>query len=173
MESRFEQFVLVNYPTSENFQRPNDGLLKTEFLNANGWTTWYNKDYWIHPKCVFDTKIQDYVLYGMPLEKAFEFEINGTPPIEPMVSVIDVIKLIKKSEEKEMRKHVHTGKSYELESIRHLKSVARNIVNQILDEASTEVEVRQKINDKCDAFTSEAILGLISNHFQNQQHGKQ
>lgn len=31
---------------------------------------------------------------------------------------------------------------------------ARNIVNQILDEAGTDVETRQRINDDCDQFVA-------------------
>lgn len=36
-------------------------------------------------------------------------------------------------------------------------AVARNIVNQILDEAGTDVKTRQSINDKCDQFAARLI----------------
>lgn len=35
---------------------------------------------------------------------------------------------------------------------RQLLAMARNIVNQVLDEAETSVEKRQAINDHCDVF---------------------
>jgi hypothetical protein len=36
-------------------------------------------------------------------------------------------------------------------------AVARNIVNQILDEAGTDVETRQRINDDCDQFVAHLL----------------
>ena len=38
-----------------------------------------------------------------------------------------------------------------------IKSVAMNIVNQILDLAETPVDKRQAINDQCDEFVSEVL----------------
>ena len=38
--------------------------------------------------------------------------------------------------------------------------VARNIVNQILDEAGTDVTTRQRINDDCDQF----VAWMIERH---------
>lgn len=42
-----------------------------------------------------------------------------------------------------------------------LKFVAMNIVNQILDEAGTDVDIRQAINDDCTQFVKE-YLELLS-----------
>lgn len=39
----------------------------------------------------------------------------------------------------------------------NLTAIARNIVNQILDEAETSVEKRQAINDSCDVFVTRML----------------
>ena len=39
-------------------------------------------------------------------------------------------------------------------------TVARNIVNQILDEAGTDVDTRQRVNDDCDQF----VAWMIERH---------
>lgn len=36
-------------------------------------------------------------------------------------------------------------------------AVARNIVNQVLDEAGTDVDTRQRINDDCDVFVARLL----------------
>lgn len=49
-------------------------LDKIEFLKSKGWHTYYNENYWVHPKTVQDKRIQDYTNYGMSLEQAYDFE---------------------------------------------------------------------------------------------------
>lgn len=55
---------------------------KTAFLIDKGWSTWYNPDYWVHPKIVQDETKQDYTNYGMSLEQAYEFETNNQEPFK-------------------------------------------------------------------------------------------
>lgn len=51
------------------------------------------------------------------------------------------------------------GLLVELEAVavQDLRFVARNIVNQILDEAGTDMVTRQRINDGCDRF----VIGIL------------
>ena len=44
-------------------------------------------------------------------------------------------------------------------------NIARNIVNQLFDEAEVDVATRQRINDKCDAF----VVNLLEHWLQEQQ----
>jgi hypothetical protein len=50
---------------------------KEIFLKGKGWFQWYHNDYWCNKKCTQDSSKQDYTNYGMSLEKAYEFELNG------------------------------------------------------------------------------------------------
>jgi len=45
------------------------------FLESRGWHTYYNENYWCHPKTIKDPKSHDYTNYGMSLGKAYMFEI--------------------------------------------------------------------------------------------------
>lgn len=49
-------------------------------LRKAGWATWYNENYWVHEKTIAEPKAQDYTNYGMPLERAYEFETTGERP---------------------------------------------------------------------------------------------
>lgn len=42
-----------------------------------------------------------------------------------------------------------------------IQSVARNIVNQLFDEAGVPVETRQAINDRCDSFVAALLVRLV------------
>lgn len=53
---------------------------KEEFLKEKGWHTWYNPDYWVHPKTIKDKTRQDYTEYGLNLEDAYNFEVNNGKP---------------------------------------------------------------------------------------------
>ena len=55
-----------------------------KFLYDRGWTTYYHKNYWVHPDAVEDPKIQDYTDYGMTLEFAYKYELMGKPKHKPM-----------------------------------------------------------------------------------------
>ncbi len=55
------------------------------YLEARGWHTWYNPNYWVNPKCVHDRTRQDYTNYGFPLEEAFAYEVEGRTPMMPSV----------------------------------------------------------------------------------------
>lgn len=57
------------------------------FLKRTGWGTWYNENYWVHPKTVADRKTQDHTNYGMPLELAYQFETNAWPPFRPLIGL--------------------------------------------------------------------------------------
>lgn len=52
----------------------------TKFLIKRGWSTWYNPNYWVHPKTVNDTLKQDYTNYGMDLLSAFVHEVENISP---------------------------------------------------------------------------------------------
>ncbi len=62
-----------------------------KFLLENGWSTWYNKNYWVHPKTVKDPAEQDYTDYGLTAYEAYEFETKDCPPFEPVGPVIKAI----------------------------------------------------------------------------------
>jgi len=53
-----------------------------EFIKAHGWSTWYNVNYWVHPKTVSDPSSQDYTNYGMDLNSAYCFEKLDLPKFE-------------------------------------------------------------------------------------------
>lgn len=55
-------------------------MTKDELI-SKGWDTWYNDDYWVHPKTVADPTRQDYTYYGMSFEKAVEWERENRQPI--------------------------------------------------------------------------------------------
>jgi hypothetical protein len=52
-----------------------------EELIARGWDTWYNPNYWVHPKTVADPTRQDFTYYGMSFEDAVKFELEDRKPI--------------------------------------------------------------------------------------------
>lgn len=54
------------------------------WLKARGWSTYYNPNYWVHPKTVADPSQQDYTNYGMTAEDALAYERIGCPPHQPM-----------------------------------------------------------------------------------------
>ena len=54
------------------------------FLKSRGWSTWYNDNYWIHPKTVSDPEKQDYTNYGMDLQSAFITEVEKVRPLNMM-----------------------------------------------------------------------------------------
>jgi hypothetical protein len=54
---------------------------KSIMLAKAGWHTWYNPEYWVHPKVVADPNSQDYTSYGMGLEEAYEFETQNIAPV--------------------------------------------------------------------------------------------
>jgi hypothetical protein len=56
----------------------------SKWLKKRGWNTWYNKDYWVNPKCVADSTQQDYTNYGMDVASAFIHEVENLPPFQPM-----------------------------------------------------------------------------------------
>lgn len=56
-----------------------------ERLEKEGWHTWYNDNYWVHPKVVQNPEIQDYTNYGMSLEDAFMW--NDTKIINPRLTI--------------------------------------------------------------------------------------
>jgi hypothetical protein len=47
---------------------------KEKYLVDNGWSTWYNDDYWVHPEIVDDSSFQDYTNYGMDLDAAVKYQ---------------------------------------------------------------------------------------------------
>lgn len=53
-----------------------DIFFKETYLRNRGWNTWYNEDYWVHPKLIHSPLSQDYTNYGMSLDKAYEWEIK-------------------------------------------------------------------------------------------------
>lgn len=57
-----------------------EGVKKEKFLRDRGWGTWYNPDYWVHPKTIKDPKSQDYTNYGLNLDRAVEFETSEEEP---------------------------------------------------------------------------------------------
>lgn len=50
------------------------------WLRRRGWENYYRPDYWVHVKCVEDSKVQDYTNYGMDLISAFLHEAESLPP---------------------------------------------------------------------------------------------
>lgn len=62
-----------------------------KFLLDNGWSTWYNKNYWVHPKTVEDPCVQDYTNYGMTAYEAYRFEIEDLPKFKPVGPIFKVI----------------------------------------------------------------------------------
>lgn len=51
-----------------------------KFLEERGWSTWYHRDYWVHPKTIKDPSRQDYTNYGMSMEAAIHWELDGHEP---------------------------------------------------------------------------------------------
>jgi hypothetical protein len=51
-----------------------------DYLRRRGWATWYNENYWVHPKTVQDPKVQDFTNYGLDLEAAIAFEREKRRP---------------------------------------------------------------------------------------------
>jgi hypothetical protein len=47
---------------------------KDQFLRKRGWATWYNDNYYVHPKVVADPSRQDYTNYGMNIDDAYRYE---------------------------------------------------------------------------------------------------
>jgi hypothetical protein len=56
--------------------------IQEEYVISKGWSTWYNKGYWVNPKTIVDPKSQDYTNYGMDLNSAYCFEKLKLPPFE-------------------------------------------------------------------------------------------
>jgi len=52
---------------------------KENYLIKQGWDTWYNDNYWVHPDLVEDPNVQDYTHYGVSLEDAIKIEKLGRP----------------------------------------------------------------------------------------------
>lgn len=62
-------------------------MSKTEdeaFAKERGWSTYYNPNYWVHPKTVEDPMQQDYTNYGMCIEDVVRYEAIGCPKHPPM-----------------------------------------------------------------------------------------
>lgn len=55
-----------------------------KFLTRRGWGQWYHKNNWVHSKTVKDPAAQDYTNYGMDLQSAFIYEVEGMPSFRPM-----------------------------------------------------------------------------------------
>jgi len=54
--------------------------LTRKWLEAKGWHTWYNENYWVNKKVVSDPTAQDYTNYGMSMDDAVAFEKKGKKP---------------------------------------------------------------------------------------------
>jgi hypothetical protein len=48
--------------------------LTRKYLEANGWHTYYNDNYWVNKKVIKDPKSQDYTNYGMTMEEAVSYQ---------------------------------------------------------------------------------------------------
>lgn len=57
---------------------------EAKWLQSQGWYTWYNENYWVHPESVSDPFQQDYTNYGMNLEDAVAYELLGKPKHKAM-----------------------------------------------------------------------------------------
>lgn len=54
---------------------------KRDFLVSRGWHTWYNINYWVHPKkLIANADVQDYTNYGLSLDDAVKFEQENREP---------------------------------------------------------------------------------------------
>lgn len=60
------------------------------FLKKRGWSTWYNENYWVHPKCVEDGTRQDYTRYGMSIESALIHEVEEFPPFSASFGMSEI-----------------------------------------------------------------------------------
>lgn len=54
-----------------------------KYVISKGWSTWYNKNYWVNPKTIVNPKSQDYTNYGMDLNSAYCFEKLKLPKFIP------------------------------------------------------------------------------------------
>ena len=85
--------------------------IQEEYVISKGWSTWYNKGYWVNPKTISDNKSQNYTDYGMDLNSAYCFEKLKLPPFKcslmPRMSqiqqgldnIVRIKKLLKQLEE--------------------------------------------------------------------------
>lgn len=51
-----------------------DYNVKAPFLRSKGWDTWYNNNYWVHPKIA--PKGADYTYYGWDTDRAYNYEMS-------------------------------------------------------------------------------------------------
>lgn len=70
-------------PAGETLTKATDDE-KRDMLKERGWSLWYSQNYWVHPKTVKNPAEQDHTMYGMTLDRAYQYEINNEPP-RPMV----------------------------------------------------------------------------------------
>lgn len=73
---------------------------KRKVLKDNGWSTYYNPNYWVHPKAVEDPSVQNYTNYGFSLDDAYKFETQE-------------LKAIKSFGMPELSKHLYTPEKRE------------------------------------------------------------
>lgn len=57
------------------------------FLCDRGWRPWYHPNYWVHPKTVSDPASQDFTAYGMSVSDAYQYEMDGCPPSDPLTNI--------------------------------------------------------------------------------------
>ena len=60
---------------------------KEDFLLKNGWSKYYNDDYWVNPKTVEKPSVQDYTNYGFNLNDAFQYEKKNLPKFKYCVMI--------------------------------------------------------------------------------------
>lgn len=84
-----EENPYLNSDLCGEIQKELDDEEKRRRLHEAGWHPWYNADYWVNPKTVQNPKIQDYTNYGMPLEKAWAYELNNEQPSPPVMHSVE------------------------------------------------------------------------------------
>lgn len=47
---------------------------KPAFLRERGWSTWYNENYWVHPR--FGGQGRDHTNWGLGTDEAYAYETN-------------------------------------------------------------------------------------------------
>lgn len=75
-------FAKIRKAWIESQKSEKEKKAEEKFLIENGWHTWYNEDYWVHPKVISDPTRQDYTNYGMPRSDAIIFEKEKGKPIQ-------------------------------------------------------------------------------------------
>lgn len=65
--------------------------MNKNWMIDRGWHTWYNENYWVHPETVENPKTQDYTNYGITLEDAVRWEMDGRPKRKDLRQAIDML----------------------------------------------------------------------------------